>query len=296
METFVVLALALLLSLSLATLLLNWRMQRYRRERLAQLLIRVGVKPPLPPQATRPFLRLSLAWLPGGRGRRLLAHTAGLLLLDLLLLFGPFQLQGPFALLLGLPLLPALLEWRRQRQRRRAFAGQFPDALEAMVRGLSAGHTIDEVMRMLANEFPAPLGEELRTTNQHMQVGVSLGEALRGLEQRIPLPELRYFVLTLLVQRESGGQLSGILTELVRILRRRTLFQGRLRALTAESRFTAWFVGGAPLSYLCYKLLFSRGELAFFLYDATGQGMLTLSVALILSGALLLRWMMHIKF
>jgi tight adherence protein B len=289
--------LALLMSLSLAAIWLGWRTRRLRRARLTLLLERAGIAERLSADPLRKRRGQRAAWLLGARGKRLLATTTALLLLDLLLLLGPLRPQGPLAvILLALPLAPAALEWRRQLLRRRAFAQQFPDALEAMVRGLNSGHTIDEALRMIASEFPAPLGEEFRQSNQHIQVGVPLGEALRELERRIALPELRYFILTLLVQRESGGQLAGILAELARILRRRTLFQGRLRALTAESRFTAWFVGGAPLAYLSYKLLFHRNELAFFLHDPTGQVLLRVSIVLIVCGALLLRWMMRRRF
>ncbi len=285
-------------------------MQRRRAEtaRATVLLERVGVITPEQLQAERSgkggWWRLNVCWLnlcqtglAPGLVRKLLALSAAGAVVDVLVLLSPVAISARLGLLLAaLPLAPLAYIGYRYSLRRRRFSAQFPDALEAMVRALYSGHTVDQAMRTIAEDFPPPLADEFRLMNKHMQLGVPVRDVLREFQERLPLPEVQYFTTTVIVQRESGGQLAAILGELARVMRRRSLFQGKLRALTAESRFTALFVGGAPLAYLAYKYLFDRAAVAFFLEDPTGISLLKLSLGLITIGVLLLHQLMRLRF
>ncbi len=286
-----------------------WMVVRHRRREAARrerLLARIGV--PLAatgggqqrgrqPLAQAFELRLHQAGLagPGNRIKQWGLGGASLIGALGLVVAATF---GPLAALVsaGLAAVGPLYIYIQIVARRRRFADQFPDALEAMVRSLQAGMTVDAAMRMVADDFAPPLAGEFRRMNNQVQVGVPLSSALRDFQRRIGIPEAQYFAATVIVQRETGGQLAEILGQLATIMRRRALFQGKLRAMTAESRFTAWFIGGVPVLFLAWKYLFDRPAMSFFLEDPTGQSLFRFSAVMLLIGVLLLRQMMRIRF
>ncbi len=156
--------------------------------------------------------------------------------------------------------------------------------------------SLDAAMRAIAEDFSGPLADEFLRMNRQVQLGVPVSTTLRDFQRRVGIPEAQYFAATVIVQRETGGALAEILAQLARIMRRRAMFQGKLKAMTAESRFTAWFIGGAPVAFILWKYLFDRSFLDFFLDDPSGQAMFRFSLAMILFGAVLLRQMMRIRF
>ncbi|HEY9018767.1 type II secretion system F family protein [Thiomicrospira sp.] len=195
-----------------------------------------------------------------------------------------------------LPLLPSLYIYLQQRKRQNKIKAQFPEMLDTLVRALQSGYGIDGALNMVANEFPAPLGKEIKEVNSQLQLGISMRDILREFQRRITLSEAQYFVVTLIIQRETGGQLVEILSDLSKMMRRRERFQAKLKSLTAESRFTAFFIGGAPLVYLAYKVLFQPQSMTFFFNDPTGQVMFWGSLILMVTGMLVLRSMLKIRF
>ncbi|QBZ83756.1 type II secretion system protein [Hydrogenovibrio crunogenus] len=195
-----------------------------------------------------------------------------------------------------LPFLPSLFIWFKKKQRQNQLRQQFPEMLDAIVRALQSGYGIDGALSMIAEEFRAPLGKEVKEVNRQLTLGISMREILRDFQTRIEIPEAQFFVVTLIIQRETGGQLAPILEELSRLMRRREMFQAKLKTLTAESRFTAIFLGLAPLGYLGYKYFFDPVSMAFFLNDSTGQNILIASLVLMIFGAIILKSMLRMKF
>lgn len=195
-----------------------------------------------------------------------------------------------------LPLLPALFVFLKQRERQELIKSQFPEMLDSLVRSLQSGHGIDGSLSIIAKEFPDPLGSEIKEVSDQLQIGISIRDILREFQRRVTLSEAQYFVITLIIQRETGGQLSVILDDLSKMMRRRERFQSKLKTLTAESRFTSMFIGGVPILYLAYKFLFAIETMEFFLYDPVGKVMLWVSVGLIFAGIIILRQMMKIRF
>ncbi|RUM93036.1 MAG: type II secretion system protein [Thiomicrospira sp.] len=227
-----------------------------------------------------------------------------LIVQSLLLFFSAYLLSTRFNHLDGqtimiaivLPLLPLFLILFKKKQRQNRLRHQFPEMLDAIVRALQSGYGIDGALSMIAEEFRAPLGKEVKEVNRQLTLGISMREILRDFQTRVEIPEAQFFVVTLIIQRETGGQLAPILEELSRLMRRREMFQAKLKTLTAESRFTAVFLGLAPLGYLGYKYFFDPASMAFFLNDPTGQNILMISLVLMLSGAMILKSMLRIKF
>ncbi|UQB43068.1 type II secretion system F family protein [Thiomicrospira microaerophila] len=184
----------------------------------------------------------------------------------------------------------------KYRERQALMRKQFPDMLDSLVRSLYAGHGIDTALAVVANEFSDPLASEIAEINNAISMGVGFREALQAFRTKVPLDEAQYFAITLMIQRETGGRLAEILNDLALVMRRRESFQAKLKTLTAESRFTAWFIGGAPVAFLVYKFLFDYPSLHFFMNDPTGQKLFVFAVLMIAAGTLILRWMLRIRF
>ncbi len=200
-----------------------------------------------------------------------------------------------FVLLL-LPFLPGIYLLLKIRQRQKQLRSDFPEMLDNTVRALQSGYSIDGALASVAEDMKGPLADEFQEVNKQLQLGISMRDILREFQSRVALQEAQFFVITLIIQRETGGQLSAILTELSRLMRRREQFQAKLKTMTAESRFTAWFIGGAPVAYILYKYLFDPESMTFFLQDSLGIKLFILSLALIGTGTLILKHMLTMRF
>ncbi|MDR9497578.1 MAG: type II secretion system F family protein [Hydrogenovibrio sp.] len=307
--------LVLLASVVVVTGLLWWMTRRLKAQRLSQHRIRhlkkrIGLKnqkhslvedfrqsqKQLWQKKIQHFFRLSSLTLPHQIGLWLFAQAATILLSTFALLF--FEPPGRMSvvLLLVLPFLPGLYLYVQRIKRVKKLKQQFPEMLETMVRSLESGYAVDGALTLIAEDFSDPLGGEMKEVIKQLSVGISLREVLLAFEQRLSIPEAKFFVLTLIIQRESGGELARIINDLSQLMRRRETFTEKLKTLTAESRFTAIFIGAAPLLYIAYKYLFDPESLAFFFEDETGQQLFVVSLVLIFSGSLILRKMLRIRF
>lgn len=195
-----------------------------------------------------------------------------------------------------LPFFPSVYVLLKIRQRQKQLRRDFPEMLDNIVRALQSGYSIDGALASLAEDMKGPLAEEFQEVNKQLQLGISMRDILREFQSRVALQEAQFFVITLIIQRETGGQLSAILTELSRLMRRRDQFQAKLKTMTAESRFTAWFIGGVPIGYVLYKYLFDPESMTFFLEDPLGIKLFILSLALIGTGTLILKHMLTMRF
>ena len=250
------------------------------------------------------LLKLTLLIEGGGfstsQARGLLLAMAGMILLLLVVHMLPLSdrilTPGVNLLLFLAPMsLPGYIAYRVINQRKE-FALQLPDAIEAMVRALEAGNSTEEAMHVIATDFPPPVSGEFKLIIKQLKIGISFKEALINLRTRVPLPEVQYLVLALIIQRDTGGHLAKILTQLTALMRRRLVFDGKLKALTAETRFTALFISGLPLVYVGYRYFFKRAEMQFFLSDPTGILILQISIGLIVTGSFILKTMLRIRF
>ena len=167
-----------------------------------------------------------------------------------LLLFMPTLLA--FAIGVALLMVPLLIVGRLRKKRLTRLEQQLPEAADLISRALRAGHAFPSTLQMAGEEMPEPIAGEFRIAFDEINYGVPMNDALLNLATRVPLTDLRYFVIAVLIQRESGGNLAEILTNISQIIRERLKLLGRIRVLSAEGRLSAWILGLLPF---CVGLL-----------------------------------------
>jgi tight adherence protein B len=126
------------------------------------------------------------------------------------------------------------------------FNSNFPDAIELMVRGLRSGLPITETLGIVAGEIPGPVGIEFRMVADKMKIGRTMEVALQDTADRLGTPEFQFFVITLAIQRETGGNLAETLSNLADVLRKRAQMKLKIRAMSSESKASAYIVGSLP--------------------------------------------------
>ena len=142
--------------------------------------------------------------------------------------------------------LPYYIVGKLMLRRVAQFNARFPDALELMVRGLRSGLPITETMGVVADELPGPIGEEFRAVTDKMKIGRTMEAALQEAADRMGTPEFQFFVITLAIQRETGGNLAETLANLADVLRKRAQMKLKIKAMSSESKASAWIVGSLP--------------------------------------------------
>jgi tight adherence protein B len=156
----------------------------------------------------------------------------------------------------GLPLLVLNIAVDRQKQK---FADQLSDAINLITRGLQAGHPIPVALGLVARELPDPIGSQFGTALDEMNFGRDRAVALREIGLRFPVPEFLFFVAAMEMQRKSGGNLVGVLDNLVKTMRERANLEKKAFAVSAEGRLTAVIVGSMPYLLLIFFLLTNPG-------------------------------------
>jgi tight adherence protein B len=132
------------------------------------------------------------------------------------------------------------------KRRVNKFNSNFPDAIELMVRGLRSGLPITETLGIVASEIPGPVGLEFRIVADKMKIGRTMEAALQETADRLGTPEFQFFVITLAIQRETGGNLAETLSNLADVLRKRAQMKLKIRAMSSESKASAYIVGSLP--------------------------------------------------
>jgi tight adherence protein B len=157
----------------------------------------------------------------------------------------PIVLAITVGLMIGVA-LPHMVVSKLIARRIKAFNAKFPDAIELMVRGLRSGLPISETMQVVAEEIPDPVGYEFRTVVDKMKIGRTMDAALQETAQRLATPEFQFFVISLAIQRETGGNLAETLSNLADVLRKRAAMKLKIRAMSSESKASAYIIGALP--------------------------------------------------
>lgn len=126
------------------------------------------------------------------------------------------------------------------------FTAKFPDAIELLVRGLRSGLPISETLGVVASEVPGPVGVEFRSVADKMKIGRTMEAALQETADRLGTPEFQFFVITLAIQRETGGNLAETLSNLADVLRKRMQMKLKIKAMSSESKASAYIIGALP--------------------------------------------------
>lgn len=190
--------------------------------------------------------------------------------------------------------IPYALLRRARRLRLLKIEGQLPEAADFLARAMRAGHSFSNVLQMVGNELSEPLGAEFRIAHGEINYGVAMHEALANLAKRVPLTDLRYLVIAVLIQREAGGNLAEILGNISHIIRARLKLAAQVRVLSAEGRMSAWVLGLLPVGVMLTMMVVSPEYISVLWSDPTGVRMLWSAAGMMLGGVLWLQKLIHI--
>jgi tight adherence protein B len=191
--------------------------------------------------------------------------------------------------------LPLMLLSRARGARMTRFERQLPEALDTMARAMRAGHAFPTALKLVGDEMSAPLGEEFKAAFDEVNFGVSMSDALNNLAQRLPSMDLQYFVVAVLIQRESGGNLTELLTSISTIVRDRQKLAGQVRVLSAEGRISAWVLCLLPFGAGMLMYLANPGTMGVLVYDPAGRKMTYAALGMMLFGVLAIRKIVRIR-
>jgi tight adherence protein B len=142
--------------------------------------------------------------------------------------------------------LPHMIVNRFIKKRLNDFNSKFPEAIELLVRGLRSGLPVTETLGVVSNEIPGPVGIEFKGVTERIRIGRTMEESLQETADRLGTPEFQFFVITLAIQRETGGNLAETLSNLADVLRKRAQMKLKIRAMSSESKASAYIVGALP--------------------------------------------------
>jgi tight adherence protein B len=179
-------------------------------------------------------------------------------------------LPALLALCLGLIIgfgLPHLVVGHLIKKRIKMFTANFPDAIELLVRGLKSGLPVGETINIVAKEVPGPVGEEFKLVGEKVKIGKPMEDALQETADRLGTAEFQFFVITLAIQRETGGNLAETLAGLADVLRKRAQMKMKIRAMSSESKASAYIVGSLPFFVFGMIWMVNQKYLAGFFYE-----------------------------
>ena len=183
-----------------------------------------------------------------------------------------FIKSGAFALSLGIGLMigagiPHFVVGYLVNRRTNAFNAKFPDGIELLVRGLRSGLPVAETLGVVATEIPGPVGVEFRQVVERIKIGRTMEEALQVSADKLGTPEFQFFVITLAIQRETGGNLAETLSNLADVLRKRAQMKLKIKAMSSESKASAYIVGALPFIVFAMIWWVNPNYLAGFFVD-----------------------------
>jgi tight adherence protein B len=191
--------------------------------------------------------------------------------------------------------LPYLYVLKARNKRIHTIEGQLPDALELMSRALRAGHAFPSSLEMVATEGPSPIAGEFRITFDEVNYGIPMQDALMNMTTRIASADLRYFVVAVMIQRETGGNLAELLDNLAKLMRERFKLLGQIRVLSAEGRLSAWILSLLPFVLAGVINIVHPKFLAVLWEDPVGLKLIYAALLMMLLGILWMRKIIKIR-
>ena len=182
---------------------------------------------------------------------------------------------------------PILMLFRRKRARVDRIEMQLPEALEVMSISLRAGHALSQAVRLTSREIDSPLREELSRVAEEVALGRSLEDALIAFGDRVPEAKtVRTFVVSVLVLRQTGGNLVEVLEQIIDGMRQQSQYARKLRAMTAEGRTSAFMLAALPPVFVGFTFLLNAGYIGHLFTPGLGYGILGVSVVLYIVGVM----------
>jgi tight adherence protein B len=191
--------------------------------------------------------------------------------------------------------IPFLFVLLKRRGRLKKFASQLPDALELVARALRAGHSLGAGMHLVAEEMPAPIADEFGRVFEEQNLGMPIEEALKNLCERVPNLDLRFFVTSVGIQRQTGGDLAEILDKIGYVIRERYRILGQVKALTGEGRLSGVVLIALPFALFGFMLNAKPDYIEPLWTTDLGRKMSAFAIVAQILGALVIRKIVNIK-
>jgi tight adherence protein B len=208
------------------------------------------------------------------------------------------MLVGPTGAMFGgiiFATLPYLYVRRKRTKRLDTLEEQFPEALDFLARSMRAGHAFSISLEMIGEELADPLGQEFRTLFNEQNLGAPLDVALRNFTERVPLLDCRFFTSSVLLQKQTGGNLSEILARLAYVIRERFRLKGQVKAASAHGRLTATILTLLPVGTMLGLLVVAPGYLQGMAADPDGKKMIAGAVVAQILGNYFIKKIIKIK-
>jgi tight adherence protein B len=191
--------------------------------------------------------------------------------------------------------LPYLYVRKKRSKRLAQLEEQFPEALDFLARSMRAGHAFSISLEMVGQELPDPLGQEFRTLFNEQNLGAPLDMALANFTNRVPLLDCRFFTSSVMLQKQTGGNLSEILSRLAYVIRERFRLKGQVKAASAHGRLTATILTLLPIGTMICLLVVAPGYLQGMAADPDGKKMIGGAVIAQLLGNFFIKKIINIK-
>ena len=206
------------------------------------------------------------------------------------------QLEWYYWVIFGLTggyLLPRMYLKRRRKKYHNAFLDELPNAVEAIVRGVKSGLPLNDSMRLVAKEAKEPIKSDFQKVLDQQSVGKTIQEAVTTLYDRVPLPEVNFFIVVITVQAQAGGNLSEALGNLARVLRNRKKMKQKVKAMSSEAKASAGIIGSLPIIVAILVSLTTPTYLLPMINTQIGNIMLGIAALLMFMGGFIMNKMIQ---
>lgn len=209
-----------------------------------------------------------------------------------------YMFGGPLGCLVAaivFAMLPYVFVRKKRKKRLDQLEEQFPEALDFLARSMRAGHAFSISLEMIGEELADPLGQEFRTLFNEQNLGAPLDIALRNFTNRVPLLDCRFFTSSVLLQKQTGGNLSEILSRLAYVIRERFRLKGQVKAASAHGRMTATILTLLPVATMLGLLAVAPGYLQGMAADPDGKKMIGAAIIAQVLGNFFIKKIINIK-
>lgn len=230
------------------------------------------------------------------RAATIVAWSGGLLVLTGLIVSAAGAPLAALPASVTAALFPIAYVWGRKVQRVSAFSKQLPEGVDLLVRSLKAGHSLSSGFRLIADELSDPLAREFAYVYEELNLGRDFEEALENLRERIDTPDVRLLCTSVLIQRETGGNLVEILENIADMIRKRTVFQDKLGSLTAEGRLSGMILMGLPPTMIAVLMVLNRPYAQMLFEPGPLRWVLAIAAILQVLGGLWIRSIVTVRY
>ena len=193
-------------------------------------------------------------------------------------------------------MIPYVIVRMARTKRLAKFEEQFPEAIDLVARALRAGHAFPTGIQMVADEIAEPVGAEFKLVYDRQNFGMPLQDALKGLAERVPILDARFFATAVLTQRETGGNLSEVLDNLSSVIRERFKVKRQVRVLTAHGRITGWILSALPPTLAGILTFISPDNMKLMITDPLGIQMIVVGATMQVLGTVVIRKVVNIRY